>query len=203
MADHVIDSVESLVAVLGEPHEFLKEKVYSELDGDMQAFIASSTLVMISTLDASGNPDVSPKGDPAGFVRVDGPDVLHIPDRPGNKLAFGFRNLLQNPSIGLLFITPNSRETLRVKGKATLSTDPALLQSMSVKGKPALLATTVQIEECFMHCGKAMIRSGVWQPESWPEKMKSVIARQASRMLEIDESLMESELEKNYQEELY
>ena len=203
MSEHIINTVEALVEHMGEANDFVKSKVVAELEPEMESFIASSTLVLISTLDAQGNPDISPKGDPAGFVYVESPTQLHIPDRPGNKLVMGFRNLLDNPSIGLLFVTPNSRETLRVKGKATLSKDPALLERLSAKGKPALLATTVEIEECFFHCGKAMIRSGMWQPDTWPERASSIIAKQAARKLDVETKVIEDALEENYRDELY
>ena len=203
MSEHIINTVEALVEHMGEANDFVKSKIVAELEPEMESFIASSTLVLISTLDAQGNPDISPKGDPAGFVYVESPTQLHIPDRPGNKLVMGFRNLLDNPSIGLLFVTPNSRETLRVKGKATLSKDPALLERLSAKGKPALLATTVDIEECFFHCGKAMIRSGMWQPDTWPERASSIIAKQAARKLDVETKVIEDALEENYRDELY
>ncbi len=106
----------------------------------------------------------------------------------------------------MIFVTPNSLETLRIKGKATLHNDPALLEQMSVKGKPALLCTRVHIEECFFHCGKAMIRSDVWNPDSWGERGRSFVLRQMRRKYNTDDQmdeLMESELEKNYREELY
>ncbi len=203
MSEHIINTVEALVEHMGEANDFVKSKVVAELEPEMESFIASSTLVLISTLDAQGNPDISPKGDPAGFVYVESPTQLHIPDRPGNKLVMGFRNLLDNSSIGLLFVTPNSRETLRVKGKATLSKDPALLERLSAKGKPALLATSVEIEECFFHCGKAMIRSGMWQPDTWPERASSIIAKQAARKLDVETKVIEDALEENYRDELY
>lgn len=203
MTEHTIDSVEALTEVLGEPNDVVKMKVVSELDEEMQDFIASSTLVMISTLDAQGFPDVSPKGDPAGFVSVHSPTQIDIPDRPGNKLAYGFRNLIENPSIGLLFVTPNARETLRVKGRAVISRDPDLLQDMTVNNKPALLVTRIEIQECFFHCGKAMIRSRLWKSETWPQKDPAILARQFARKLEIDKEVMQGELDKNYEETLY
>lgn len=201
-----IRSHEELNDLLGEPNEVVQQKVHAKLDPEMREFIAASSLVFISTLDESGLPDVSPKGDPAGFVVVNDDTSLSIPERPGNKLMFGFHNVLNNPAIGLIFVIPNSRETLRVKGRATLTKDPALLEAMSVGGKSALLATKVAVEECFFHCGKAMIRSKVWQPDSWAGAKKSLIAKQVARQLDGGEDVaefVESELEKNYVEELY
>lgn len=206
MSEHHITSTEALVELIGEPHDFVKQKVQDRLDEDMQAFIARSPLLFLSTIDSQGNPDISPKGDPAGFVQVANDQLLHIPDRPGNKLVYGFLNILANPAVGLIFVVPNERETLRIKGKATLSKEPALLESMAVNRRPAVLATSVAVEECFFHCGKAMIRSKTWDPASWGESGKSPIVRQVVRQMAGDEELeriIEGEIEKNYREELY
>ncbi|MFK7731857.1 MAG: MSMEG_1061 family FMN-dependent PPOX-type flavoprotein [Pseudomonadales bacterium] len=206
MDPHQIHSHEALNALLGEPNEVVQQKIHDQLDPEMREFIAASSLVFISTLDANGLPDISPKGDPAGFVAVHDNNTLSIPERPGNKLMFGFHNVLNNPAIGLIFVIPNCRETLRIKGKATLTQDPELLAAMSVGDKPALLATKVVVQECFFHCGKAMIRSKVWQPDTWGATRKSLIAKQVARQLdggEEVEQFVESELEKNYIEELY
>lgn len=206
MSTHQITSKQQLVDLIGEPLDFIKGKVASALDQDMRDYIARASLLFLSTIDADGNPDISPKGDPAGFVQVENDSLIHIPDRPGNKLVFGFTNILENPAVGLIFVVPNERETLRIKGKAVLSNDPALLAGMSVGGKPALLATTVAIEECFFHCGKAMIRSKTWEPDSWAPRPRSVIARQFARKMEGDQSVQDSieeALETNYKDELY
>ena len=166
----------SLEAVIGKPMKFLHEKVDAKLDDVMKEFIAASSLVMVSTIDVNGRVDVTPKGDPAGFVEVDGDGALLIPERTGNRLTFGFRNLLRNAQIGLIFLAPHQRETLRVKGEATIHRDPEILESMSVKGRPALLYTRVQVKECFFHCGKALIRSHLWEPERWPQKTRSIVS---------------------------
>lgn len=201
-----ISSHEALNALLGEPNEVVQLKIHTQLDPEMREFIAASTLVFVSTLDSNGLPDVSPKGDPAGFVNVLDDNTVCIPERPGNKLMYGFHNVLDNPAIGVIFVVPNCRETLRIKGRATLTQDPQLLASMSVNKKPALLATRIAVEECFFHCGKAMIRSKVWQPESWTDERKSLIAKQVARQMDGGDEvveLVENELEKNYVEELY
>lgn len=201
-----ISSHEALNALLGEPNEVVQLKIHTQLDPEMREFIAASTLVFVSTLDSNGLPDVSPKGDPAGFVNVLDDNTVCIPERPGNKLMYGFHNVLDNPAIGVIFVVPNCRETLRIKGRATLTQDPQLLASMSVNKKPALLATRIAVEECFFHCGKAMIRSKVWQPESWSDERKSLIAKQVARQMDGGDEvveLVENELEKNYVEELY
>jgi len=204
--DYRIDSVADLEGVLGEPFEELKLKIRAELDDVMKDFIADSPLVFVSTLDEAHRPDISPKGDPGGFVRVDGGGDLLIPERPGNRLAMGFRNILENGLIGLIFVIPKQRETLRVKGRATLHADPDVLASMTVNSKPALMYTRVKVEEAFFHCGKAMIRSKLWQPDKWMDVGAPPIARQFNAAIGGDaesEKNIQAELEKNYREELY
>ena len=123
---------------------------------------------MLSTSDAEGRQDVSPKGDGPGFVAIEDERTLLIPDRRGNKLAFGLQNVLANPRVGVLFIIPGVRETVRVNGRAELTTDPQVLERLSARGQPALLAIRVTIEESFFHCAKAFIRSQLWQTSAWP-----------------------------------
>jgi PPOX class probable FMN-dependent enzyme len=200
MNKHQVRTRQELRELIGEPIDVVKDKKSDRLEDDMKAFISTSSLIFISTIDATGIPDISPKGDPAGFVFIEGDSTIHIPDRPGNRLMYGFNNILDNPSIGVIFVTPNSRETLRIKGKAAIHKDPELLEKMSVNGKPALLSTSIQIEECFFHCGKAMIRSDIWNPESWGERGKSVMVKQMAKKFDADkelEELIESEIEKN------
>jgi hypothetical protein len=105
-------------------------------------------------------------------VLVEDDHTLVIPDRPGNKLAYGHQNILSNPRVGVLFMIPGTPETLRVNGTATLTADPALLERLATRGKPAVLAIRVHVEECFFHCAKAFIRSGLWKHEAWPERHK-------------------------------
>ena len=125
---------------------------------------------MLSTADGDGNLDASPKGDAPGFVLVEDMRTLVIPDRPGNKLVYGHLNILENPKVGILFMIPGTPETLRVNGSAELTTDPAILDRLAARGRPAVLAIRVRIEECFFHCSKAFIRSKLWKAESWPER---------------------------------
>src|SRR5258705_2818538 len=113
--------------------------------------------------------DVSPKGDPPGFVQVLDDETLAIPDRPGNRRADTFSNVLQNPGVGLIFLIPGKLETLRVNGRARIVRDMALRERMAVQGKVPQIALVVTVEEAFIHCGKCMIRSQLWQPESWPD----------------------------------
>lgn len=188
--------------------EFVKAKIVTQLDEVMREFISKSPLVFISTVDDHGHVDVSPKGDPCGFVKIDTAGNLLIPERPGNRLTFGFRNILRNGNIGLIFVVPNQRETLRVKGVATLHNEPSILSTLQANGKPALLCTYVEVKECFMHCGKAFIRSKLWQPQSWDTSTGSLGAKQLAPVFGGDaseDSVRKTQelLNKAYTDELY
>jgi len=200
--DYIVKDQAELQALLGTPKELVKQKVVESLDEVMSNFIARSPLVFISTSDQDGLLDISPKGDEPGFVKVDDADRLLIPERPGNKLMFGFNNILQNNTIGLLFIIPGTRETLRVKGLASISRDPEVLDALSTQGKPALLCTYVDVKQCFFHCGKAMIRSMLWKPESWQQDEQLMVQHFANKN-KVDEKQIESNLEQSYKENLY
>jgi PPOX class probable FMN-dependent enzyme len=206
MSEHAIISEAQLRAVIGEPMEFVRAKIATGLNTAMAAFVREAPLIFVSTVDEKGNLDVSPKGDPKGFVEIDDNGDLLIPERPGNKLTFGFLNILRNGRIGLIFVIPNQLETFRVKGRATLHNDPQVLERMQVAGKPALLYTRVHIEECFFHCGKALIRSHAWQPEHWREDKRSIAARQMAPGKVPDEEGVrktEAALERSYRDNLY
>ena len=203
---YIVSSQEQLTEILGEPSDLVKQKVSSSLDEAMQTFIQRSPLVFYSTVDANGLVDVSPKGDAPGFVHIDKEGNLLIPDRPGNNLAYGYRNILENPSIGLIFVVPNMTETLRIKGKAVISNDPALLDRLAAQGKPALLCTRVEVSECFFHCGKAMIRSKMWKPERWTQYKDSLLAQGLARKLDTEDltgDVIQEHLEQSYRERLY
>jgi uncharacterized protein len=195
-----------LEAVLGQPMEFVRAKITEALSDTMRAFIEASPLAFIATIDAGGRADISPKGDPAGFVRIDAQGDLLIPERPGNRLTFGFRNILRNGQIGLIFLAPHQRETLRIKGLATIHNDPETLEAMHVGGKPALVYTRVRPTECHFHCGKALIRSHLWQPEKWNGDAKSIAARgyAKQKLLGTDDiAHTEQVLDQVYKDELY
>lgn len=163
-----VTSVEELEAMLGQPSETAVRKQIDQLDAHCRRFIALSPLVMISTANRDGWCDVSPKGDAPGFARVLSATQLAIPDRPGNRRADTLRNILANPQIGLLFLIPGMRETLRVNGRAQIVADPDLLASLAAQSKAPQLAIVVTAQEVYLHCGKALIRSQLWRPETWP-----------------------------------
>jgi len=165
---NVITSEDTLRQLVGHPGPIAVAKQIARLDGNCRAFIAHSPYVLIGTCDASGRCDVSPKGDAPGFVQVLDDTHLVIPDRPGNNRLDGMRNVLSNPCVGLLFLVPGQKQTLRVNGRAQLVRDDELLERMSVGGKRPTLAIGVEVAEVFMHCGKASMRSRIWEASHWP-----------------------------------
>ena len=160
----VIETETQLRDLLGEPTPLVCAKITDRLNSMTRQFIERSPLVCLATSDAAANCDLSPRGDPAGFVRILDERTLLIPDRPGNRLADSLRNILANPHIGLLFIVPGVTDTLRVNGRATLTTDPALLAQSEVEGKLPKLGILVDIDEAYTQCSKALLRSQLWDP---------------------------------------
>ncbi|HEY7190183.1 MAG TPA: pyridoxamine 5'-phosphate oxidase family protein [Steroidobacteraceae bacterium] len=167
--DAVVTSEQQLREIVGVPSDRAKRKERSLLDDHCRAFIARSPFLLMATSGADGRCDVSPKGDGPGFVHVLDDRRLVIPDRPGNKRLDGMVNLLANPHVGLLFLVPGREETLRVNGRAWITRSEDLLLRMTVNGKTPLLGIGVEVEQCFLHCPKAFMRSHLWRHEDWPE----------------------------------
>jgi PPOX class probable FMN-dependent enzyme len=164
MAEDALATTEALREMYGAVHPLAAEKVMARLDRHCRAFIELSPFLVLGTADEQGNQDVSPRGDPPGFVRVLDDRTLAIPDRPGNRRVDSLGNIVRHPKVALLFMVPGMQETLRVNGRARLSIDPELLKSLAVNGRPAVSALVVEVEEAFLHCGKAVIRSHLWDP---------------------------------------
>ena len=164
----VIASEEQLRAVMGGPSDRAARKEIVFLDQHCRAFISRSPFVLVGSSDAEGRMDVSPKGDPPGFVRVLDDRTLAIPDRLGNRRADTFKNVLQRDAVGLCFLVPGKRETLRVSGRAIIVRDRALRESMVVSGKLPDFALVVGVEQVMFHCAKCVIRSNLWNPAAWP-----------------------------------
>ena len=150
-------------------------KVVSQLDHQMMEFIQQSPMVFLATANAQGLPFVSPKGDAPGFVQVtsDGRQLL-LPDRPGNRLIFGWQNILENPNVGMLFQIPGNDTTLRISGTARLYRDRTLCHRFAARGLDATVVLVVQVQYAFFHCSKAYIRSQLWKPETWPKEPMKV-----------------------------
>jgi len=166
--DYVIQSAAELRSYVPSPRPAQETKVLSALDPHARAWIGRSPFLVIASRDSQGGIDLSPKGDPAGFVRVLDDSILAVPDRPGNRRMDTFLNVLQTGSVGLMFMVPARGEVLRVNGSAQIVRDPDLLASMTEAGRVPALALVVSIHEVMFHCGKSVIRSGLWSPEAWP-----------------------------------
>jgi PPOX class probable FMN-dependent enzyme len=159
-------SLQEVRARLGEPDDLVKQKVHGHVDQHARRFIAHSPFVAMATSDAAGLPDCTPRGDYPGFVKVLDEHTLAMPDRPGNNLADSFRNLAENDGIGLLFIVPGMREVLRVNGRGYPTDEPDVLARMRTEGRAAHLAIVMDVAEVYFHCGRALIRSRLWDPAS-------------------------------------
>ena len=167
MPKDVLKTAADVKTILGEDYPSQTGKVIDHVDAHCQAWIERCPFIVISSASASGSMDVSPKGDPPGFVKVLDRHTLAIPDRIGNNRGDTFLNVLQNPNVGIIFIVPKRREVVRVGGTAMIVKDLELLEGMSVNGKLPHLALIVRVREAFFHCGKSMIRSRMWEPDRW------------------------------------
>ncbi|WP_406456064.1 pyridoxamine 5'-phosphate oxidase family protein [Streptomyces sp. NBC_01622] len=176
-----ITSEEELRDLIGEANPVVYGKAGGRLGEFERAWIRHTPLVLIATAALDGTCDVSPKGDPAGFVRVLDDTTLAVPDRPGNRRLDSWFNVLQNPHAGMIFVIPGRGDTLRVNGRARLVRSPELLDSMVVRGNRPKLALLVDVEEAYFHCAKSFMRGGVWDPGSWTPDAAPSRARIAKR----------------------
>lgn len=165
-----IDDEAALSALLGEPLAIVRSKVASKLNPLTRQFVERSPFVCLATSDAEGRCDVSPRGDPVGFVRILDDATLLVPERPGNRLADSLRNILANPRVGMLFVIPGVTDTFRVNGRATLTTDLALLAPCAVESKAPRLGILVDVEEAYTQCSKALLRSQLWDPSRFIDR---------------------------------
>jgi PPOX class probable FMN-dependent enzyme len=162
-----IETEDELRALLGEPNALINMKIADRLNAKTRIFVERSPFACLATADDAGRCDVSPRGDPAGFVRILDDRTLLVPERPGNRLADSLRNILRNPHVGLLFVLPGVGETLRVEGRATITTDAALLAASECEGKRPRLGILVDILSAYMQCSKAFLRSQLWDPSRY------------------------------------
>ncbi|MEV4756648.1 pyridoxamine 5'-phosphate oxidase family protein [Micromonospora sp. NPDC049559] len=187
-----IASPEELRELLGTPLPQVAGKDRPSLHEYDKQWLAASPFCLVATAGADGTCDVSPKGDPAGFTLVLDDTTIAIPERPGNRRADGYRNILANPHVGLIFMLPGRGDTLRINGRARLVRDAPFFERMIVKGHRPVLAIVVEIEEVFYHCSKAFLRSQLWKPETWqPEAAPSraLIAKAVERPTDSIEEL--------------
>lgn len=193
MSEREVRSVEELVEVVGVPLPRVAAKVRPALAELDRQWIAASPFCLLATADTEGRCDVSPKGDPDGVARVLADGTLVLPDRPGNRRVDGFRNVLANPRVGLLFLLPGRGDTLRVNGRARLLRDAPWFDDLVVRGHRPSLALAVEVEEVFHHCAKAFLRSRLWEPETWDPTALPSVAVLAKEFLRMDAPLAEIE----------
>ncbi|MEX3654907.1 MULTISPECIES: pyridoxamine 5'-phosphate oxidase family protein [Mycolicibacterium] len=193
-----VTSADELRAIVGEPTAAVAKKVTDRLSPAQQSWLKQSPLGFVATTDAHGRVDVSPKGDPPGFVQIIDDTTIAIPERPGNRRVDGFLNVLQRPHVGTVFVIPGRGDTLRINGTARILSDADYFEAMVVGGKRPILALEIAIEEVFFHCPKAFLRSDAWKPDSWnPTAVPSVA--QMAKAFKPDQS--QAELDAYYSED--
>ena len=175
----VIKKLEEIRENIGEPVPPVLAKVMDHIDPVSRAIIEKSPFIVMASATSDGYPDVSPKGDPVGFVKVLDEKYLAIPDRPGNKRVDTFRNLLQNPYLAILFMIPRKGGTLRITGQARIVRDLPLRESMAVAGRVPEFAIVMHVERVLIHCPKCVVRAKLWQPEQWPDSSNTAGIAQA------------------------
>jgi PPOX class probable FMN-dependent enzyme len=203
MFTNVVGSEAELRQIYRPAAKIVQEKVLDRLETHAREFIAASPFVLIGTAAPNGTADVSPKGGPPGFVVVLDDHHLAIPDLSGNNLLDSVTNIVEGSGIGLLFLVPGVEETLRVNGRACLTTDPDVLDACGVKDRRPKTAIGVTVVEQFMHCAKAFRRSELWRPESWPDRsslptLGCIIRDQRPQLADVDPAVIDASLEENY-----
>ncbi|MEW2588834.1 pyridoxamine 5'-phosphate oxidase family protein [Micromonospora aurantiaca] len=196
MTTREITSEAELRELIGTPMPRAAAKDRRTLHERDREWLAASPFCLIATAGADGTCDVSPKGDPPGFALVLDDTTIAIPERPGNRRADGYRNILANPHVGLIFLIPGRTDTLRINGRARLISEAPWFADMEVKGHRPVLAVEVAIEQIFYHCAKAFLRSELWQPETWQPDVLPTRARLIKEVEAPAESL--ADLERHY-----
>ena len=196
MTTREITNEAELRELIGTPMPRAAAKDRRTLHERDREWLAASPFCLIATAGADGTCDVSPKGDPPGFALVLDDTTIAIPERPGNRRADGYRNILANPHVGLIFLIPGRTDTLRINGRARLIADAPWFADMEVKGHRPVLAVEVAIEQIFYHCAKAFLRSELWQPETWKPDVLPTRARLIKEVEAPAESL--ADLERHY-----
>ncbi|MBI2481640.1 MAG: pyridoxamine 5'-phosphate oxidase family protein [Planctomycetia bacterium] len=203
---HLIASPDELASLIGTPSELVIKKQLSALDEHMRTFIAESPLLLLGTVDRHGRCDVSPRGDLPCVAKVLDARTLLLAERPGNRLADSLRNILETGRVGMLFTIPGQGETLRVNGRACVFRDSELLATMSVNGKQPVVGIGIEVEECYLQCAKALIRSKLWDSSgdrakpTWP-----CFAQMLIDQTQADETVesLQRRIDESYAERLY
>lgn len=198
-----VESIEELTELLGEPNELVRNKARGSLTDLDKDWLSAARFCVIATADETGRCDASPKGDPAGqLVHVIDDTTIAIAERPGNRRADGYHNILRNPHVGLNFVIPGRGDTLRINGRARLVREAPFFAEMVVRNHRPILAVLVEIEELYFHCAKAFMRAELWKPETWHPQ--DVVPRRAVLAKKVDhDPRSPDELEMYYSGEEY
>lgn len=205
----MIGTEEELRSNFGEVSHLASAKSRPALDKYSRQFISLSPFLVISTADATGRADLSPRGDPPGFVQVIDDRTILIPDRPGNNRLDTMANIVANPNVGILFFVPGFEDTLRLNGKARITDDAALLAACAVQGKQPMVGILVSVEEVFMHCAKALKRSRLWDPASrqdrsqMPTIARIILDQTSTPVAEPEAAKIDADVEEEYRSALY
>jgi len=208
-AKFVLRSEDALRAQFAPTHELALQKCQNTLGRHAMEFIRRSPFLCLGTQDGNGRADVSPRGDPPGFVNIIDSRTIAIPDRPGNNRLDSLSNIIANPCVGLLFLIPGFEDTLRINGRATLVTDPDLLAGMRVNDRTPSLAIIVEIDEVFFHCAKALKRARLWDPaqhqvrQEMPSLIKMILDETTGAPDETEMHKLDAGLEEDYKRTLY
>jgi uncharacterized protein len=202
----VVPDVGALARLYRPPHDLVMRKDVGRLDDHCRRFVAASPFVLVGTTSSSGTSDVSPRGGPAGFVQVLDEERLAIPDLNGNNRLDTLRNVVDQGSVGLLFLVPGLGESLRVNGRAWVTTDDAVLDGFSAELRRPTAAIGVLVEEAYVHCAKALRRSGLWEPETWPaagdRPSPAAMFQTHLGLDDVDVAVLEDDLETGYAADL-
>ena len=205
----MIGSEDELRAKFGEVSHLASAKSRPALDKYSRQFIGLSPFLVISTADTQGRADLSPRGDPPGFVQVVDDHTILIPDRPGNNRLDTMANIVANPNVGLLFFVPGFEDTLRLNGKARITDDPALLSACTVNGKAPKVGMLVTVDEVFLHCAKALKRSRLWDPDArqdraqMPSIARIILEQTGTPVAEPEAEKIDAAVEEEYRTALY
>ncbi len=194
----IIQSLEEIRRIIGTPNPILDKKIYRYLNPRMERFIEHSPVVFIATVDVDGFPTISPKGDAAGFVKIEDAETLLIPERKGNKLAYTFQNILAGSKVALLFVVPGTNEVLRVHGTAVIEWDESLNARLASESHDALVVTRLTVNSCYFHCGKAFLRSRLFSKDtvlrdmgvSFGEELARNAALETEQVQDFDEGVV-------------
>ena len=184
LTSKLINTEEQLRALIGVPAELTCAKISDCLNAMTRVFVERAPFVCVASSDLAGNCDLSPRGDPAGLVRILDDRTLLIPARPGNRLADSLRNMLANPHVGLLFVVPGVADTFRVNGRATITVDAELLAPCAVEDKPPTLGILIDIDEAYTQCSKAFLRSHLWDPQRFVDPATMPTGGQVHRAIQ-------------------